>query len=452
MRLGPRGMGGRLALSLSAGLLVLWIASAVSAAVVVSRELSEMFDSILMESAQVLLPDLSEHYGAQLAAPPAGGATVVTRAIPHDEYLTWRLYASDGRLLMRSHGASEDPMPPAGFATIADARYYTERTPDGRWFLTIAEPPGHRRHAIAPTLLRLLAPLFLLVLATLLLIPLLVRRGFAPVHALRAEISRRGGSNLAPLDAPHLPDELGSIRDGVDLLLRRLRQALEAERSFSANAAHELRTPVASALAQAQLLAARLPPGSAERSEAEEMAAGMARLGARVEKLLQLARAEAGVALRREPVDLLVPLSLLAEEFADQQGVGDRLRFDDGGLDRLMVAADLDALAIALRNLIENALRHGPPGGTVSVSAHADGRVSVVNDGPVLPPERLAALPRRFVSHGGKGSGLGLSIVQAIAEQIGGTLSLHSPAVGREDGFEAVLSLPLAPEAATARA
>jgi two-component system OmpR family sensor kinase len=420
---------------------VLWIASAISAAIVVSRELNELFDSVLMESVQVLLPDLSERYGDQLAAPPPGAATVVTRTIPHDEYLTWRLYAADGRLLMRSHGASADPMPPVGFATIADARYYTERTPDGRWFLTIAEPPGHRRHAIAPTLWRLLAPLFLLVVATLLLVPLVVRRGFAPVHALRAEISRRGGSNLAPLDAPRMPSELAAIRDGVDLLLRRLRQALEAERSFSANAAHELRTPVAAALAQAQLLAARLPPASAERREAEEMAAGLARLGARLEKLLQLARAEAGVALRREPVDLLVPLSLLVEEFAAQPGVGGRLRFDDGGMDRLMVAADLDALAIALRNLIENALRHAPPDGLVEVVARANGTVCVINGGPVVPAERLATLRHRFVSHGLKGSGLGLSIVQAIAEQVGGQLILRSPASGHSDGFEATLSL-----------
>jgi two-component system OmpR family sensor kinase len=247
-----------------------------------------------------------------------------------------------------------------------------------------------------------------------------------------------------PLEAPRLPAELAAIRDGVNLLLRRLRQALEAERSFSANAAHELRTPVAAALAQAQLLAARLPAGGAERAEAEEMAAGLARLGARLEKLLQLSRAEAGVALRLEPVDLLVPLSLLVEEFASQSDVGPRLRFDDGGLDRLMVAADLDALAIALRNLIENALRHGPAGGVVEVSVHAGGQVRVVNGGPAVPPDRLATLPRRFVSHGSRGSGLGLSIVQTIADQIGGELILRSPARGRTDGFETVLSLPLA--------
>jgi signal transduction histidine kinase len=87
--------------------------------------------------------------------------------------------------------------------------------------------------------------------------------------------------------------------------------------NFSANAAHELRTPIAAALAQGQLLAARLPPGHAERDQAEAMVEGLRQLARRIEKLLQLARAEAGVALRLEPVDLLVPLHLVTSFAAD---------------------------------------------------------------------------------------------------------------------------------------
>jgi two-component system OmpR family sensor kinase len=433
-------MAVRLGLSLAAGLLLVWMVSAVAAALVVVGELNEVFDSILSEHAQIMLPDLTRRYATELAA-PGPHPVVVTDATPHDEYVTWRLYAADGRLLMRSHGAADASLPPVGYVTMDGARLYTEPSADQRYLITLAEPPEHRPHTIRPTLVRLLAPLLLLVLAALVLIPVAVRRGFQPVRALQTEIGRRGEANLAPMEIAGLPAELGSIRDDVNQLLQRLRQALEAERSFSANAAHELRTPVAAALAQAQLTAAHLPAGSTGRREAEEMAAGLGRLGARLEKLLQLARAEAGVAQRQQPVDVMVALDLLVEEFRARPGVGARLRFDDGGLAQLVVLADLDVLAIALRNLIENALRHSPAGSPVEISVTPDGVVRVINGGPAVPADRLATLHRRFVSYGGTGSGLGLSIVNAIAEQVSGSLTLRSPPTGRAEGFEAVLSL-----------
>ncbi len=440
-------LGRRLAFSLGAGLFALWLASAVSAALVVSRELNEVFDSILMETAQIILPDLLRHFGADIEDLALGQPIIVAEATPHDEYLTWRLYGADGRLLMRSHGAAMAPMPSIGFETVDNARLYSEASVGDRYIITIAEPAGHRQETVNPTLVRLLAPMFGLVLVALFTIPLIIRLGFAPIRAMQAEIAARSGSDLRPIETASLPSELAAIGEDVNQLLRRLRQTLEAERSFSANAAHELRTPVATTLAEAQLLAARLPPGSIEQEDVARMTASLRALGGRLEKLLQLARAEAGVALKLEKVDLLLPLQLLVDEFAARPGVGDRLRLDDGGLATVMVAADLDALAIAFRNLIENALRHGPDTGDVTVSVTADGTVRVVSDGPAIPPARLETLARRFVSHGGRGSGLGLSIVQTIADQIGGRLDLASPAPGRSDGFEARLTLPVVVDA-----
>lgn len=443
MRLGwPSSMGGRLAVSLGAGLFAFWLASAVTAALVVVRELNEVFDSVLQESAQLMLGELVQGHRAELDRAASGPPIILPSATPHEEYLSWRLYDRDGRLLMRSHRAQEAPKPPAGFGWEGAARIYSEPSVEGEFLLTMAEPPEHRPHTIEPTLWRLLAPLLVLVVVAMLLIPLGVRQGFASLRALQAEIARRGGANLAPIGTEGLPTELAGMRDDVNLLLRRLRQALEAERSFSANAAHEMRTPVAVTLAQAQLLAARLSPCGPGRHEAEEMIAGLKRLGARLEKLLQLARTEGGVGLRRETVDLLLPVHLLVDEFASQPGLEGRILLDDGGLAELPVAGDLDALAIALRNLIENALRYAPAGTAVEVSALPEGAVRVVNAGPVVPPERLETLSRRFVSHGSGGSGLGLSIVSAIAEQLGGKLWLRSPAAGRKNGFEATLALP----------
>jgi two-component system OmpR family sensor kinase len=439
-------MAGRLMLILGAGLIALWLAAAGGAALVVKAELNEVFDSILQETGQRLLAYLRENERGRIEAWRPGDPVIASAAIAHEEYITYRLYDAQGRLVLRSHTegrSSPRAMPPLGFSSPdGGGRTYTEASADGRWVISISEPAEHREHTIRPTVIRLVAPLAALVPAALLLIPWAVRRAFAPVERLNAGIAARGGTNLAPLADPGLPPELQTTRDGVNLLLRRLRDALESERSFTANAAHELRTPVAAAMAQAELLATRLD-GHMGQPAALAVVQELRRLGRRLEKLLQLARAEAGVALKLQPVDLMVPVHLLAEEFAGRPEAAGRLRLAGDGPERLMVAADLDALAIALRNLIENALVHGDPSQPVEIDVAADGTVRVANGGPVVPAERLVALRRRFVSSGGKGSGLGLSIVQAIARQMGGELMLLSPATGRTDGVEAVLRLPV---------
>jgi len=219
---------------------------------------------------------------------------------------------------------------------------------------------------------------------------------------------------------------------------------LESERAFAANSAHELRTPVAAALAQTQRLAVELQ-GLPQLARSEQIAATLRRLGDLVEKLLQLARAEAGIALSRDAVDVMPALRLVIEEIARRGDVGARLQFDDGGRRRLVLRIDVDAFAIALRNLVDNALHHGAAGGKVIVAIDREGALHVINDGPVVPPDRLATLTRRFerAAAAVPGAGLGLAIVETIVAQSGGTLELRSPASGRAAGFEAVLRLDL---------
>jgi two-component system OmpR family sensor kinase len=161
-----------------------------------------------------------------------------------------------------------------------------------------------------------------------------------------------------------------------------------------------------------------------------------------VEKLLQLARAESGAALTREPFDALPVLRLLVDEQARRSEVRGRVALDDGGRSALWLDGDLDAFGIAVQNLLDNALAHGD--GEVRVGLLAEGTISVASGGPAVPAAELAGLTARFVRGRtrGPGSGLGLAIVEAIARQSGGSLTLHSPARGRPDGFEAVLALP----------
>lgn len=445
-------MAGRLTRQLTLGLVLLWLVAVAAAGGLVKVEMDEIFDGVLSESAQHMLADILDRQRPALEAMRPGDPPLVPQSMPHEEYVTWQLLAADGRLLARSHDAAAvapRPVPGPGYFDTPTTRTYAELSVDGAYVFLLSEPAGHRRHAIRATLMQLLLPLVLLILGSVVLVPLAVRRALRPVSRLEAALTRRGGANLAEIGSLGLPSELSPIRQDVNLLLRRLREALEAERSFTANAAHELRTPVAAAMAQAQFLMNRLPAEGEERRRAASIAAEMRRLGQRIEKLLQLGRAEAGVARRVVPADLLLPLQLVIQE----QPQRSRIRLDAGGLDQLLVLADVDMLAIALRNLIENALLHGDPAQPVIVRLEARGAVGVASAGPIVPEKRLAELTSRFVRDGAPGgSGLGLSIVRAVAEQSGGRLVLFSPARGRPDGVEAVLELVLATGRTTATA
>jgi two-component system OmpR family sensor kinase len=222
-------------------------------------------------------------------------------------------------------------------------------------------------------------------------------------------------------------------------LLSRLSSAFEAERSFAANAAHELRTPVAGAIAQAQRLQAETADPEA-RARAAGIEATLKRLIRLSERLMQLARAEGGRLRKDEVADLRPIARILTDDLTRTVGAG-RIALT---LPDAPVLSDLDpdVFAILFRNLVENALRHGAGSDAINVTLTPEGVLTVANDGPVIAPETLARLTDRFerANAATEGSGLGLAIVAAIARRSGGTLSLSSPRPGRTSGFEARFS------------
>jgi two-component system OmpR family sensor kinase len=241
--------------------------------------------------------------------------------------------------------------------------------------------------------------------------------------------------------ASGLPVEIAPVADAMNGLLARLSSAFEAERSFAANAAHELRTPLAGAIAQAQRLQAETRDPDA-KARAAGIEATLKRLTRLSERLMQLARAEGGRLRRDKAADLRPVAEVVAGDVSRTAGQGRiALSLPDGAV---MSDLDPDAFAILLRNLIENALRHGAAEAPVDVTLTADGTLSVANDGPTVPAGRLASLTDRFerAGTGGDGSGLGLAIVAAIAERTGARLDLLSPRAGRDSGFEARFTLP----------
>jgi two-component system OmpR family sensor kinase len=245
------------------------------------------------------------------------------------------------------------------------------------------------------------------------------------------------------LESTGLPKELKPIARSVNLLLGRLRSALEAEREFTANSAHELRTPIAGALAQTQRLAEELPPGPT-KARAHQVESSLVNLGRLAEKLLQLARAEAGIGGSATATDLRPVLDMIVTDYERDSRSQGRLRYTAASATKLVRNADMDAFGIILRNLIENALVHGDPELPVDVSLDEHGVVRVVNGGPSVAEGDIATLKKRFRrgNTSASGSGLGLAIADRIVSQMGGTLDLISPASGQDSGFEARITLP----------
>ncbi|WP_108659634.1 ATP-binding protein [Acuticoccus kandeliae] len=437
----PISLARRLGLGLALGVACLWLVATLVAGIIVRHELDEAFDGALQETAQRLLPfavvdivEREEGLAEHLVSPPSS----------HDAFLTYLVRDADGSLLLRSHDADPADFPArpmTGFRTTPTHRIYGDAAVGGTIVLEVAEPLEHRREAMFEAAAALLFPLVILVPLSLLGVWLLVRSALRPLRDFTAAIGARGGADLSAVPIAPVPAEIAPVAAEVNRLLDRLRRAFEAERSFSANSAHELRTPIAAGLAQAQRLVAEAPDGPL-RERAERVAAAFKRLSQLAEKLMQLARAEGGGLVSEAPQDLAAILRhLVAEVSATADGAGRiALTLPDGGT---MSRLDPDAFAIMVRNLIENGLRHGRPGAPVRIRLE-DGIVSVASEGPAVPPETLASLTQRFERGAAvsEGSGLGLAIAEAIAVGAGGTLDLASPATGRADGFEVRIRLP----------
>lgn len=436
---GPRSLQGRLSLWLTAGAVLLWTLAAALTATHMRAEMNEVFDSALEEAGQRLLPlAVRDILGRDEDDSPTQGVTTLRE---HDEYFTYVVRNAQGEVLLHSHRADLAIFPAfsgMGFASTPTHRIYSDAALRGTITMSVAEPLAHRRHVARGALIGLVLPLALIVPASLIGVWAAVRAAMAPIRQFRRGIEARGGGDLSPIPTGGLPSEFQPNARAVNHLLDRLRRTLQAERSFTANSAHELRTPVAGALAQVQRLIIE-GPDDATRARAREVETALQRLARLSEKLMQLARAEGGRVQAEAPVDLAPILHMLVADMTRKDA--DRI---DLALPGTAVPAriDPDAFAIAARNLIENGLRHGDRGTPVRVSLSADGVLRVVNAGPVVLPDLLGRLSRPFERGptDAEGSGLGLAIVKAIATGAGGRLDLISPAAGQADGFEARFS------------
>ncbi len=430
----------RLALWLCLGLTSMWIAASAMAVYVLRHEMNEVFDSSLQETAQRILPLAV----MEIIDRGEDGEQRVAATRPHDERIAYLVRDETGKAVLTSHDADPAAFPPQippGFSSAGDHRFYAEAAVQGTLTIVMAEPLRARRAAVWKAARALSAPLLALVPLSFLGAWLLVRASMRPVRGLCAEIETRGGGDLRPLQARGLPSEIEPIAIAVDHLMDRLRRALDSERNFAAKSAHELRTPIAAALAQTQrVLAESQDAKTMERArQVEETLRGLARLA---EKLMQFARAEGGRLLTEQPADCVAVLRVIVDEVRRTTGLGDRLQVKVPNA-AVLTRMDPDALSILVRNLVENGARHGDPREPVRLSLGSDGLLSVISHGPPVPSEHLSTLVKPFERGptSARGTGLGLAIADAIARGARTSLTLTSPASGFSDGFEARVPL-----------
>ena len=272
-----------------------------------------------------------------------------------------------------------------------------------------------------------MAPLLMLAVAWV------IRRSLAPVQRMRSQVASRAADDLSPLDTQGLPDEVRPLVQELNLLFDRVQRAFDAQKSFVADAAHELRSPLTALRLQAQTLR-RTHLGSDEASRdlaVQRLNQGIDRAIALVEQMLVLARQEAqgSQAHAATPVDLqaLVRDGITAV-LPQAQARGIDLGLLEG--DAVVVQGSPDGLHILLRNLLDNAIKYTPEHGQVDVELKRDGAVPVLavdDSGPGLDEEGRARAFDRFyraADAAASGSGLGLAIVKAIADQHGATVQL----------------------------
>ena len=310
--------------------------------------------------------------------------------------------------------------------------------------IQVAQPVEIRQRLAARAAGHSVLPLLLITPLAALAIWWLAAQNLAPLDRLAREVRTRDERSLEPLPTGGLPDEVAPLASALNSLLDRLRSALDSQRDFVADAAHELRSPLTALKLQLRLL--RHAGDDAARAAAiDAVAAGVDRAARLIEQLLTLARSEPGAApAPHEPVEL----GELARETLAAMHPFAHDRASELVLDAarpVVIDGERSALAAALRNLVDNAIRYAPPGSRIDVGVGADAEASwlrVDDAGPGIPAAERERVVDRFYrrASGEEGSGLGLAIVRSVAERHEAQLSLGDSPAG---GLRATLRFPV---------
>ena len=426
----PYSLKQRLLLGLLTVVAAVWLATAAYTYFDAKHEINELLDAHLAHSAALILAQV----GHELEEIEFESSAKSDRRARHVAFQIWergtilRLHsagAPSARLSRREEGYSA--------ATIDGRKWRVFSAWDARrrFLVQIAERDETRREIASGIATNLLLPLLFALPVLALFGWLSIGRAVTPLHRLGQEVARREADNLLPLTPEGAPREVVPLVRSLNALFERVARLIENERRFTADAAHELRTPLAALKTQAQV--AKGARNDAVRDHAlDGVIEGCDRATRLVDQLLTLARLEPDATRKAGECELV---GIVREVIADLApfAFGKNVQIALRRSEPRSVAGHRELMSVLVRNLVDNAVRYSPEGSTVNVDVVASGEgagISVTDEGPGVAPEERDSIGRRFyrvLGTGQSGSGLGLSIVRRIAE-------IHSAQVRFDEG------------------
>ncbi len=367
--------------------------------------------------------------------------SLASKRMIYGDNLRYQLWRDSGELMLRSSNAPASVMSDnIGFSDTTDSaglawRHYSFHDQHHGVRIIVSEPREFRQQLVRSIVLNAAAPLLLGLPLLFGLLWFGIKRSLLPLDALRQQIGMRKKDNLSALQIDSVPQEVKPLVRALNELLDRMAQTLEQERRFSDDAAHQLRTPLATI--QAHLYAFRHAKESAQSARAlEQIQQGVFRATHLVNQLLNLARVEPS---QRQEAFSSVQLDEIAQSVCAELAP---LMLQRAQTLELIVAPDLptlpgdaDMLNMLVSNLLDNAIHYTQPGGhiTVSISAKASClQLVVCDDGPGIAADLREKVFERFfriAPQNQPGTGLGLAICKRVAEQ-------HQASIALEDGLD----------------
>jgi two-component system, OmpR family, sensor histidine kinase QseC len=458
----PTSLRGRLRWMIIALLLLFLLPLAAFSFRRTTSEMAVLSDARLAEAAHTIasiiqqagIDSFAGHAGIVV---PVRKKTEVLQAgdIPTNESVVgFQVFDRNGKLVLGTVNLMTLPPTPDDRSAYHDLkkqhhvwRTYNYRDPRSGYTIRVADRYDSREEIVHALWLDHGLPFLFGLPVLALLVGWAVARGLRPLAALTDALSMREPGSRERIVLPDAPRELRPVLGALNEQLERQEEALERERRFSADVAHELRTPLASIMLNLESAMATLDPEEIQDSLAGAQHS-VATLTRRIEQLLALAKLETGAASSQfAPVDLVQVADDVVREFtAVIDGRGVALGFSQQA-PSVLVQGYQPALVALLRNLLENSLRHVPAGGRIQLAvarSRQEATLEVIDDGPGIPLERRRAVFARFhrePGSRGEGFGLGLSIVARAASLHRATIELLDSPLGQ--GLRVRVSIPL---------
>ncbi|SCY89531.1 sensor histidine kinase [Paracoccus tibetensis] len=436
----------RLILILTLATSAIWLSAALWINVSTRAQVEQVLDARLAEAANMVSSLMADRRIA-LDETAAQATIALPGAGEYSRQLSCQIWSLRGNLLGASSGAPAEKLSEdEGFATtLIDGepwRVFTVVNSNMGVRVMVGDRIQVRDRLVGDVVQGLLWPLVVVFPALALLIWVSVGRGLAPLAHLESTLRNRKPDDLSPLVGVGDPREIRPVRRALNSLFQRLDDVRRTERDFTAFAAHELKTPLAGLRTHAQIARMTSDPAVRERALAT-ITTSVDRTDRMVRQLLNLTAIDQDAA-SVERLDVAALLSKIAQQAEDQARLREvRLDVQAKGIPPLVAPRIL--VHSALRNLVENAIQHSPPGGTVRLIASCDGAfvvLSVRDEGPGIRPQDRDRVTDRFWRGPGRevhGSGLGLAIVAAAVQRMDGRMELGSGSGGQE----VTIALPL---------